>query len=263
MIPDKLIHKDEFRLRVLLTNKCDKNCSFCLNDFQPKEPEMTAQPFDLIDCIRAYGQHMRAINKESIVTFSGGEPGTYPFLSMILPNAAYYCHTVKVVTNGLAFKDWLLPYVHKWHIGVDRKLNLDRFLKYVNRITIQIVVTMDQDPEKMIDLVKHYHDAGFLVKLFTDFRVDDPELEILRGKVTRIAERFEDRICTRFTGVQINRGEACEGCQQKCVTLKALWYFPDGTSSTCPQGMLEKYDDDSWDETIDKAYAAHLYKEIA
>ena len=35
---NKLIHQDEFRLRILMTDGCNKNCSFCLNDFQ-KKPE--------------------------------------------------------------------------------------------------------------------------------------------------------------------------------------------------------------------------------
>ena len=115
MEPDKLIHKDEFRLRVLLTNKCNKDCGFCLNDFQPKEPVRFAPMIDLIDCIRAYGSFMRYMKKKSIITFSGGEPGLYPGLNTILKNAKYHCDTVKVVTNGLAFFHDRVPYVDKWH----------------------------------------------------------------------------------------------------------------------------------------------------
>lgn len=254
MHQDKLIHQNEFRLRVLLTNKCNKNCSFCLNDFQPKEPTQYATPFDLNDCIRAYAQFMKSIKELSIITFSGGEPGIYPFLDMVLYTASHYCDIVKIVTNGTAFKEHLIPYVDKWHIGVTEKLELDRFVEYSERITIQIVVTDEMD-DSLIDLVDHYHDAGFLVKLFIDFNSKDkPNLE---EKIQRVADYFPDRICTRFTGKQINRGMACAGCEKECVTLKALWYFPDGTSSTCPQGVLEPYDDDTWDETVEKAYYAH------
>ena len=260
---DFQIHRDEFRLRVLLTNKCNKNCDFCLNDFQPKEPIKHADPMDLMDCIRAYGQFMKFIGKESIVTFSGGEPGVYPFLELILKTAKGRCDTVKVVTNGYAYHPDLNKFVDKWHIGVTEKEEyLIRTAKWMPNTVFQMVVTMDQDPEQLYDLVNYYHREGFLIKLFTDFRVDDPEQEILRGKVIRIAERFEDRICTRFTGVQRNRGDACLGCQQKCVTLKALWYFPDGTSSTCPQGKKKFFDDDTWDETMEKAYKLHKVEDV-
>ncbi|MFW6272886.1 MAG: hypothetical protein ACOC2U_03805 [bacterium] len=33
---DKQIHANEFKLRILVTNDCNKSCKFCLNDFQPK-----------------------------------------------------------------------------------------------------------------------------------------------------------------------------------------------------------------------------------
>lgn len=255
MLQDKLIHQNEFRLRVLLTNDCNKNCSFCLNDFQPKEPIKYADPMNLNDCIRAYGQFMKSIEELSIITFSGGEPGLYPFIEMVLPHASHYCDIVKVVTNGTAFKEHLLPYVDKWHIGVTDKIKLDVGSdQYLDIMTIQIVVTDEMD-DSLIDLVDYYHSDGFLVKLFVDFNSKDkPNLE---EKIQRVADYFPDRICTRFTGVQINRGKACEGCEKECVTLKALWYFPDGSSSTCPQGMVEKYYDDCWDDTIEKAYNAH------
>jgi len=33
---DKQIHKDDFRLRLLVTDGCNKNCHHCLNDFQTR-----------------------------------------------------------------------------------------------------------------------------------------------------------------------------------------------------------------------------------
>jgi len=71
-----MIHRDEFRLRILLTNDCNKDCHFCLNDFQPKG-KTYVHAFDVIDCIRAYGQFMKSIKEKSIVTFAGGEPGLH------------------------------------------------------------------------------------------------------------------------------------------------------------------------------------------
>lgn len=253
---DKHIHQDEFRLRVLLTNQCNKSCDFCLNDFQDKEPEKMAFAFDLNDCIRAYGQFMKSIKETSIITFSGGEPGIYPFLEMALSYAWKYCDVVKVVTNGTAFKENLLPYVDRWNIHVTRRLPLDKYYEYSDRITIQIVVTDGMHYDRIVELVNHYHQHRFLVKLFVDFHSRNKD--ILEERIIRAAAHFgNEGICTRFTGVQVNRGKACEGCDKDCVTLKALWYFPDGSSSTCPQGYREKYDHDSWDETMEVAYAAH------
>ena len=33
---DPMIHANEFKLRLLLTDRCNRRCSFCLNDFQRK-----------------------------------------------------------------------------------------------------------------------------------------------------------------------------------------------------------------------------------
>lgn len=256
---DKLIHKDEFRLRVLLTNACNKDCHFCLNDFQPKEPKQYADMMDLMDCIRAYGSFMKYINKESIITFSGGEPGIYPHLDSILKIAKYRCDTVKVVTNGTAFHQDRIPFVDKWHFGVtERSLIPMDAQQYTHRIVVQYVVK-DTDDEKDINhLVEFYRMAKIHVKLFVDFHSKNKYK--LQALIYNVYKNFAiTDVSTRFTGKQINRGPACDGCKKECVTLKALWYFPDGTSSTCPQGMVEKYDDYSWDETVEKAYKAHKY----
>jgi molybdenum cofactor biosynthesis enzyme MoaA len=258
---DKLIHKDEFRLRVLLTNQCNKNCSFCLNDFQEKGEQFAAMP-DVIDCMRAYGQFMRSIKEPSIVTFSGGEPGLYPFLNMVVTYAIRYCDTVKVVTNGSALYQVVVPKDSiKWHVGVtDKNQNVIEYFRNISQnLSVQIVVTDNMTLETLFDLIDFYHREGIVVKLFVDFFSENKEL--LKNHIVLAINKFENGICTRFTGNQINRGVACSGCERECVTLKALWYFPNGLSSTCPQGMVEYYDDDSWDETVEKAYYAHKYAE--
>lgn len=253
---DKLIHKDEFRLRILLTNECDKNCSFCLNDFQLKEPVVYANMFDVADCLRAYGSFMKG---DSIVTFSGGEPGLHPGLEYMLRHARHYCKTVKVVTNGLAFCPDLVPFVDTWHIGVT---GINRevlgFLQYTKNITVQLVVIDNMRVQYLLDFVSFYKRVGILVKLFIDF--NSSRKDELESRIENVQNMIGDGVCTRFTGKQINRGVACLGCERDCVTLKALWYFPDGRSSTCPQGVTEYFDDDdSWDETVEQAYNAHLY----
>lgn len=263
---DKMIHAQEFRLRVLLTNKCNKNCEFCLNDFQPKTPTSFANPFDLTDCIRAYGQFMRSIQQPSIVTFSGGEPGIYPFLYLILRHARHYCDCVKVATNGTALDEENIHYVDKWHCHPtdkdERILEFNHiigqeFNHIAGRVAVQIVVTDQMDDLHLLDLVDYYRDAGIPIKLFADF--NSPNRLGLFDRIRLLGVQYPD-IETRFSGKQINRGAACTGCEKDCVTLKALWYFPDGTSSTCPQMQRPLYDDDSWDETVEKAYKEHQVK---
>lgn len=257
MEEDKLIHKDEFRLRVLLTNNCNKNCSFCLNDFQTKGSEF-ASMMDVSDCIRAYGEFMNFKNEPSIVTFSGGEPGLYPGLKIVIESARLYCNTVKIVTNGLAlYKIIPASYIDKWHVGVTDKDQgvIDFFKNISHKLSVQIVVTDSMPLRDLVDLVDFYHREGIFVKLFVDFFSTNKQRH--KSRIQYIFKHFRTGLCTRFTGKQINRGVACSGCEKECVTLKALWYFPDGRSSTCPQGMVEYYDDDSWDETVEKAYNAH------
>lgn len=254
---DKHIHKNEFRLRILLTNQCNKNCHFCLNDFQSKKPPLYLNTFFHLDCLRAYGQFMKSIGKTSIVTFSGGEPGIHPNLDLFLAHARHHCDVVKVVTNGTALNSKFCKFVDCWHVGVtDKDESVMNFLQHAKDITIQIVVTEQESTRSLINLIEYYHKAGLKVKLFTDFYSSHQDQLVKR--VNQLADIFVDRISTRFTGKQENRGKVCNGCENKCVTLKALWIFSDGSSSACPQGKAEIYDNDSWDETVEKAYEAHL-----
>ena len=253
---DKMIHADEFRFRILVTDQCDKDCHFCLNDFQPKGKQFV-HAWDVVDALRAYGQFMRFKGEQSIVTFSGGEPGLHPLLGYMVSHAAFYCDIVKIVTNGKALGEVHMPYVNTWHVGVTKKdQNIVQWSNLVKNMMIQIVVTDKMELERLMDLVAYYRSYNLPVKLFTDFF--DQRKQKLRNKVLTVQEKFgKDAVCTRFTGNQVNRGSACSGCKEDCVTLKALWYFPDGSSSTCPQGFREKYDHDSWDETMEVAYEAH------
>lgn len=256
---DKNIHRDEFRLRILLTNQCNKSCHFCLNDFQPKRPSQYVPPMETVDCLRAYGTFMKSIKEKSIVTFSGGEPGLHPWLDFILHRAKGYCDVVKVVTNGQALNPDRIPYVDCWHVGVTQKdCHVRDFVQHAKDMVVQIVVTDKQMDYPLLDIIGFYIKAGIKVKLFADFNFDNQKF--LQGRINFLIKHFKEGILTRYTGEQTNRGLACAGCKKRCVTLKALWMFPDGSSSTCPQGVVDPFDDDSWDETVEKAYKAHLYK---
>ena len=177
---------------------------------------------------------------------------------MVLKSAKYYCNTVKVVTNGNAYVPSLKHFVDKWHVSVTdrRKHFLDMAKTHFPNTVFQTVVTDQHDYDSLRELVDFYHCEGFLVKLFVDFYSHN-KLD-LQDLTQQIMDSYNnDRVCTRFTGIQENRGTACDDCKVECVTLKALWYFPDGSSSTCPQGQREMFDDDSWDETVEKAYNLH------
>jgi len=253
---DKYIHIDEFRLRILLTNQCNKNCGFCLNDFQLKQPALFADVYNVIDCLKAYGSFMK---DKAIVTFSGGEPGIYPHLKTCLEHAKRYCKTVKVVTNGAALDQAYVPYVDFWHIGVTEKdHSIIEFLKYSKNIIVQIVVTEQESIGDLAELMEYYYQHGINIKLFSDFNSD--RQDYLSNKIGLLRQLFgRENVQTRFTGKQVNRGSACSGCDRKCITLKALWYFPNNASSTCPQGVKEIFNGNDWDSIVREAYEAHYY----
>jgi len=258
---DKMIHKDEFRLRMLLTNQCNKHCSFCLNDFQPKEPKAHIHRKTALECLKAYGNFMKSIGEKSIVTFSGGEPGIYNWLDLLLKHARYYCDVVKVVTNGTALKHKRDKYVDCWHVGVTYKdYKIKDFARSCTKNVIaQLVVTENTSYIHLMCVIRFYLNAGIKVKLFADFNSE--KQEYLRERIESLIDHFGEGVYTRFTGEQKNRGAACTNCNRKCVTLKALWVFPDGSSSTCPQGHAELFKGEDWHRVIKKAYEAHLYRD--
>jgi len=254
---DKQIHRDEFRLRVLLTNRCNKKCSFCLNDFQPKDPKLDANILDVSECIRAYGDLMSSLGQTSIVTFSGGEPGIYPCLEIALRESKRHCDVTKLVTNGTALKSTIKKYVDCFHVGVTSvDYEVRKFIKddEAKKFVVQIVVTENASDNSLCSLIEYYYDLDSCkVKLFSDFFANDQES--LRKRINRIAKIFP-KITSRFTGVQENRGKACMGCTEKCITLKALWFLPNNVLTTCPQGKLEPLKGD-FDSIVRQAYELH------
>jgi hypothetical protein len=252
---NKQIHRDEFRLRILLTNACNKDCVYCLNDFMPKPSSLPVQiaPGDAIQVIRQYCYFMQAKKQTPIITFSGGEPGLEPFLPVYVQEAKYGNAVVKVATNGLAlhFRE-LWKTVDCWHVHLDRKINFEGFTG--KDLVVQIVVTDKMPWEKLCRLVDCFTFQGIKVKLFEDFFA-----ETARPKqfIEELVNYKPDLVYTRFTGKQENRGVACLGCEEKCVTLKALWVFPDGSCSTCPQGKKPKLQG-SIIRQIEQAYRLHM-----
>lgn len=257
---DKTIHRDEFRLRILMTDGCNKNCSFCLNDFQAKpEDKPTFVDASIAkNAIIAYCELMEEVGMQPVITFSGGEPGIHPNVYEIVEYAKRSGAFVKLVTNGTAL--YLTPlkdFVDCWHVSVTKKNEgLMEFLETNPGYNVQIQHVLVHDSKRRIilrgpyELVEFYGSRGLPIKLWVNFFDSEEEKKHSRGIIEGLAGLFPDyEIKSRFTGKQENRGEACKGCKLECVTLKALWVFPDGSASTCPQGVLEKVFVNCWTDS--------------
>lgn len=261
---DKNTHRDEFRLRILMTDGCNKNCSFCLNDFQPK-PKGKPRFLELNDArkaITAYCDFMHQKGMQPIITFSGGEPGIHPRIHDILPIARKHGAFVKVATNGTAlYLTQLKDFVDCWHVSVTRlNFELVEFLDANLDYNVQIQLVLYYNAPAVLDL---YGKRGLTIKLWGNFFHTPEQKEEDRKTIENLAKQFpEYKIISRFTGKQENRGEGCKGCTIPCVTLKALWVFPDGTVSTCPQGYRKRWKPGSWLRAMQHAYEAHKVKEV-
>jgi len=276
---DKSIHRDEFRLRILMTDGCNKNCSFCLNDFQPKprgKPEFIDAAF-AAQLISVYCHKMELIGKQPIVTFSGGEPGIHPKIHTIVRYAKRRGAVVKVVTNGTAL--YLTPlkeFVDCWHVSVTKKdENLIEFLETNPGYNVQIQHVLIRGHEFLgrkyfplrepYELIKFYGPKRLPIKLWVDFFDSKEDKKSTEGAIIGLVSLFPDyEIKSRFAGRQENRGIACRGCERDCVTLKALWAFPDNTVSVCPQGVHPRIGDGPYGwmmGAMKKALEVHEYKE--
>lgn len=238
---NKQIHKDDFRLRILVTDGCNKNCYHCLNDFQKKLPYATRilDPMVAQDIIRSYCLFM---GSKAQVEISGGEPGTYPYLKDIVSFAKIFKAFVKVNTNGTAFQHSISKFVDCWHVGITHEE--EELIPYIKKFKAQIqLVVTSKNIDRVDNIVKFYGRKFIPIKLFVDFFSEGEEKKQIEKKIVSIINKYPDfEIKSRYTGVQENRGILCQGCDKKCITLKALWVFPSGKVSPCPQGVIEPQD---------------------
>lgn len=249
---DKQIHGDEFRLRILLTNECNKNCLNCLNDFQYKGRDYIN--FDLVRKILSdYNSLSYFAGVRPIVSFSGGEPGLHPSFSKIINFARHFTDfKIQVNTNGkIDDLDWDSK-------GIDIRYHIGHGLhnKVVPGQTAVFILTNDQNLN-YAQLIKPYYLAGMKIKTFVDYYSPKNYKEKVYPVLLGMLQKDMPGISGRFTGIQENRGLGCDGCEKDCVTLKALWVFPNGKCSPCPQRIGENY---SGNEMI-KAYNFHLKQE--
>jgi len=237
---DKQIHKDDFRLRLLLTNKCDKKCNHCLNDFQVKGNDY----LDFLLASQVINDYCLFMKKKGLipqVELSGGEPGLHPNLDGMISFAHISGAFVKVNTNGLALHvipQEIRDQVDCWHVGVtgcDDDILYD--IEEVNG-QAQYVVTYDRVIFGLPAIAHFYRKVP--LKLFVDFYADGSDKYEIENYIKLYSTMYPN-IKSRYTGVQENRGTICKGCNRKCITLKAIWVFPDGTMSLCPQHQRKKH----------------------
>ena len=236
---NKQIHRDDFRLRLLVTDACNKDCHHCLNDFQPK-PGTRVKFLSPTVAKRIIRDYCLLTGSKAQVDISGGEPGIYPYLKDVVRYAKDCGAIVKISTNGMAFGWDINRYVDHWHVGVTR---YDKALAEATSMVngrIQIVVT-DNILGPIYNTVALYGLHSLPIKLFVDFFATGKEkkdIELVIASIIRYYTKFD--ISTRHTGVQENRGVLCDGCTRKCITLKALWVFPDNKVSQCPHGEVSR-----------------------
>lgn len=236
---DKHIHEDEFRLRILATDECNKSCYHCLNDFQgaPRGLYVGLTTTQIV-----VNDYLGVIDNP-IITISGGEPSLHPKFMDLLDITG---KNVIVVTNGrLLYQDcweYASKMIGKLHIGIDSPFQFfDELETFKGEVVFQYVLHEGFDYGKVIEIVESCCQKGYVIKIFQDFYAPE-SFDII---YTKLVNTFRDhylyppyRIRFRHTGVQINRGRGCNGCMNRCITLKALWLFPDNTVSPCPQAKL-------------------------
>lgn len=233
---DKQIHRDEFRLRVLTTNMCIHGCRNCLNDFQQNVPGYL---LDYDTLYNVSGEYLSIPNNKPVVTFSGGEPALHPKLWSML--ACFNSDNVILVTREstlLQRKNYrdVLDAVCELHISIGERISertLYMIKDFPGKVVFQKVVYEDTTYDELNTLC---YGEVYPIKFFQDFYAP-PAFD---NKFLDMMQHLKEQnpgidIRYRFTGVQENRGPGCHGCTKRCVTLKALWVFPDGSVSPCPQ----------------------------
>lgn len=230
---DKQKHANEFRLRILLTNECDKECANCLNDFQKKSNDFISVEF-VQKHILEYVSFCSNNDIKPIISLSGGEPGLHPQFIQILMAAVESGAKVQVNTNGLIDKFFLSFWEEAKDIDIRYHMGHDLRNKIIAGQTAVFILQEHYTVKETFDFIKPFHEGDMKIKTFADYYASEAfRTEVYPKWLEMLSEYFP--INGRHTGVQENRGTGCTGCQKTCVTLKALWLFPNNTSSFCPQ----------------------------
>lgn len=230
---DKQIHADELKLRILMTDGCNKDCLFCLNDFQPKPQNGKVQFLSPNRGKIAITQYVSSFKGKYPlqVYFSGGEPTLHPDLTDLMSYAKSLNCRVTLITNGdfpHSLESELISSSDKIHFGTYRKSE-----KQAERVDRMGGLIQSIYPKADASFIEFYSKYDLPIKIFRDFYDNSDSYVTFVDEITK---KFpEANLSFRHTGIQENRGIGCGGCEKKCVTLKAAWVFPDGGTSPCPQ----------------------------
>lgn len=233
---DKQIHRDEFRLRILMTNACNESCYHCLNDFQDfKESKYIDMSF-AETVISEYAEFCIDKFISPIISFSGGEPTAHKGFEYLVTHALFKTQSkIQINTNGR----WAIPssLYHKrvsWRFGVTKKdpVILEHLVPLKGMIQI---VLSEKTINNIWELIFYYYEKASSIKIFIDFF----NHTLLKARYIDMEEAAKadklDKLQFRYTGVQENRGPGCDNCEKDCITLKAAWALPDNTITACPQ----------------------------
>jgi organic radical activating enzyme len=239
---DKQMHRDELKLRILVTDKCNLDCSFCLNDFQRKVHETFSfiEEKTVFSAIEAYSNFFEG-KYPLQVYFSGGEPTLHKNLVSFLEFAKDNKCRTTLVSNGYfkrELEDKLTKVVDCMHISAYKKD--ERLRNKAVRMSADIQsVYSSLDPYVDMEFLGFYISAGLKVKIFPDFFDKDyADYQNFLNKSEKVFPKGS--LSGRYTGHQENRGLGCFGCDRKCITLKAAWVYSNGSTSPCVQHLFTK-----------------------
>lgn len=239
---DKQIHRNEFKLRLLLTNECNRKCQFCLNDFQdiPNQHNgVEPQYLDSNIAANAMVAYTRMNTKYPWqIYFSGGEPTLHKHLPLLIEKGKKLKARLTLNTNGSFIGNKLLTNLFKRHIHCNHfgiyhaSEDLANLMVHLNA-TMQCVYSRTV-PYVNTDFLRFYMRYNIPIKIFCDLYDSDTEDYV--NFIERLKMEYpEYPFSFRHTGIQENRGPGCTNCDRYCVTLKGAWVFPDGGVSHCPQ----------------------------
>ena len=118
------------KIRLLLTNQCNRECSFCHNEGMSKENNLT------INCekLRDFYPEFKQLTNRIILT--GGEPFLYPELDKIISDLNEYGFDITIdtaITNFQKFY-YLLHFVNDIHISFLDHERVNYFIKEIEEL---------------------------------------------------------------------------------------------------------------------------------
>ena len=170
-------HKYTKKIRILLTNRCERNCSFCHNEGMAREQQ---QYLDL-DRIRGFFREFKKISNRIVLT--GGEPFLYPHLNKLVQELDENGFDITIDTAISELKKYyqLLFYVNDIHISILDYSKCDEFIEnikelYTNVPSLRVVINIPLYDEeatleilpRLVQVAQLYGARLQLIKIFYD-----------------------------------------------------------------------------------------------